>query len=776
MSTDLEDIRRELVAAAPDLAGTLAVPLHEMSRLVSPAGRRDYLDGALALARLGRGSRLPAAYLAAMPQVARDCGEDAVADCRHAAMKLASMTSGEVLELVFASLPTAAARLGDADLLAAYMQVLHRLAARAPRGLRPMLGVLDELLSRLTLSGLRRWVEFGAESHRGDVAAQVAYFGLTSPESRSVLQRERRGTQFVDSQRRLGAFLRALWGRDFRLRPAASDQPGFRPFVDAGALHLPDAVDAAGGLGGLDVLRAMAAHMAAHLLYRRRPLPVDGSAPAARFLIGLVEDARVEREALIRFPGLRRLWAPLLAANLPPFPGHPGMDLVEAAARALLDPAQRTGDAALDALVDRFHAGAGLPGAEETLAITLGHDLHDLLSARRLLPSLRILESHRLAYRDDNHLLWTAEAFDDFGDPAGDGEAQGQVRRRVGLMEFINETDVENAGEDAQEIWVLGTELFPYEDDGISFNEREGRPPVSDPVRYPEWDDRGQHYRPDWVTLREHRPARGDPATIDAVLERHRGVTAQVRRIVDRLRPQGVERRRRLDDGDELDIGPAVDAMVMLRAGLQPDSRITRRSILHRRDLAVLVLLDLSASTNDPVRGSDTTILELTRDACTLLATAVSGIGDPFAIHGFASDGRQDVRYYRIKDFEQRFDGDARSRLAGLEGGLSTRLGTALRHAAHHLGRRPEAHRLLLVVTDGEPADVDERDPQHLRQDARRAVEELRAQGIRPFCLTLDPLADRYVARIFGINGYTVIDHVRRLPERLPGLFAALTR
>ena len=169
-------------------------------------------------------------------------------------------------------------------------------------------------------------------------------------------------------------------------------------------------------------------------------------------------------------------------------------------------------------------------------------------------------------------------------------------------------------------------------------------------------------------------------------------------------------------------------------------------------------------------------MLALTREACTLLATAIDGIGDPFAIHGFASDGRHDVRYVRIKDFEQRLDAEVRSRLAGMAGGYSTRMGAAMRHAGRLLLARPERHRLLLIVTDGEPADIDERDPQYLRLDAKKAAEELRARGVLSYCLTLDPQADRYVERIFGARHYTIVDHVQRLPEKLPTLFASLTR
>jgi nitric oxide reductase activation protein len=113
--------------------------------------------------------------------------------------------------------------------------------------------------------------------------------------------------------------------------------------------------------------------------------------------------------------------------------------------------------------------------------------------------------------------------------------------------------------------------------------------------------------------------------------------------------------------------------------------------------------------------------------------------------------------------------------MAGMRGGLSTRMGAALRHAGWHLTRQQAQKRLVLLITDGEPADIDERDPQYLRQDAKKAVEDLAMKGIYTYCLTLDPHADRYVARIFGENRYAIVDRVERLPERLPNVFAAIT-
>ncbi|MDX1594387.1 MAG: VWA domain-containing protein [Gammaproteobacteria bacterium] len=775
MTLDLDDYRARLQDADPVVVDTLEAVFQEASRVMSPAGLHDYLEGARGLCDLGRGNGVVISYLEEMPAVVRECGEDVLRDVVAAAMKLASMTSGEVIALLMASLPTAARRLGDPELLRGYLGLVHQLSARAARGLRPMLGHVDELLGKLTLGGLRRWAFFGADAYRRDIPNLQAYFNLETADSRAVLQRERRGTLFVDTQRKLNFYLRALWGRDFFLRPAAADRDGFRPYIEHRVLHLPDAIDATGDVGGLECYRATAAHMAAHLCYTSRAISAEQLSPAQMFFVGHLEDARVEYHAARAFPGLGRLWRALLAVEREGDAEHPTVALLERLALALLDPDASCGDADLDRFAAGFHAAVPGRADDPQLSWDLGIELFNLFAARREVPSLRVLQGLRIPYRDDNRYPWEFAEFDWRDDVEYVPASQRQVRRTVGAVEMANEVDCEFAGDDAQEIWTCPTEFFPYEDEGVSYNAMWGREPVSDPYHYPEWDYQVQLHRPDWATVYERRQPRGDPAAVDAILAEHRPVAQRIRQIVDRLTPAGVQRVRNMEDGDEIDLNAAVDAMVALRMGEQPSPRITMRHVIRRRDLAVVVLLDLSESTNDPVDGDGRTVLDLTREAAALVATAIAGIGDPFAIHGFASDGRHDVQYYRFKDFARPFDDDAKARLAGMRGGLSTRMGAALRHAGHHLLRQPEQRKLLLLVTDGEPSDIDERDPQHLRHDTRKAVEELHARGVLSYCLTLDPEADAYVRRIFGEGRYTVVDRVERLPEKLPMLFASLT-
>ena len=774
MTIDLDSYRVVLEKCAPELGGSLDALLSDAARQMSPAGLQIYLEAAKGLGELGRSQELVGFWLEQMPSVVKEVGEDILPDTLEAVMKLSSMTSGNVIALLVATLPAAARRLGDIDLVRRYLEFVHRLCAKAPRGLRPMLTHIDELLSKLTLGGLRRWADFGARAYRRDLANLASYFDLATADSLAMLRQQRRGTLFIDVQRKLNFFLRAFWARDFFVRPSEADIPGFRPFVDAGVLHLPDAVDETGPVSGLELYRACAAHCAAHLVYTDHALSAQELNPAQMFFIGIVEDARVEYCAAQAFPGLGRLWRALLSQAHPEQPEHPTLVSLEHIALMLRDAEVQTDDRSVAEAIRDFHLQIAHNRDNPEFSWHLGLRLYNLFADRREVPSLRILEKIRIPYRDDNRIIWErdARAFSEGGHLRD--QAPTQVRRNVSVIEMANEIDCEFAGDDAQEIWRLSTPFW-LDQEACTINEREGSEPVSDPVHYPEWDYQVQLLRPDWATVYERRQPLGLPGEIDAILTKHRPVTAKIRKIIDLLQPEGIARERNMEDGDDIDLNAAVDAMISIRRGETPNPRVTMRHTVKHRDLAIVILLDLSESTGDLVKESGQSVLELTREACALVATAITGVGDAFAIHGFASDGRHDVRYFRFKDFDERFDDRVKARLAGMSGGLSTRMGAAMRHAGSHLKRQSETRKLILLVTDGEPADIDERDPQHLRQDTRKAVEDLECQGIQSYCLTLDPNADDYVRRIFGTGRYTIVDKVTRLPEKLPVLFATLT-
>ena len=239
------------------------------------------------------------------------------------------------------------------------------------------------------------------------------------------------------------------------------------------------------------------------------------------------------------------------------------------------------------------------------------------------------------------------------------------MRKYVSVMEMVNEIDF-GAGprQPAGNLGAGHASCFRYEDEGVSYNEMEGVEPVSDPYHYNEWDYHVQLARPDWATVIERKQGVGDPETMDEILHKHKPIASRIRHLIDAMQPQGIVRRRGYEEGEELDLNAAVRAMIDIRRGVMPDPRINIRIDRHIRDLSIVVLMDLSESTNEKVGVSEgepgcdeaPSILDLTRESTGLLAWAIDSIGDNFAVHGFASDGRHDVQYYRFKDFDQPYD------------------------------------------------------------------------------------------------------------------------
>lgn len=295
-------------------------------------------------------------------------------------------------------------------------------------------------------------------------------------------------------------------------------------------------------------------------------------------------------------------------------------------------------------------------------------------------------------------------------------------------------------------------------------------PPVPG-IDYPEWDARAGRYRPQGATVRERMGAAGDPRWATGVLAEHGALVRRVRARFERLRA----RRARLPhqrDGDELDLAACVRALVDRRAGHAPDDRLYAATRPARRGLAIAVLADASGST-DAVVGPGERIVDVEKMALLLASEAFDALGDRYALFAFASRGAADVRVAVLKEFAERNGEAVRARVAGVAPGGNTRLGAALRHATARLAREPAGHRLLLILSDGRPNDMDGYVDTYAVADARRAVAEARAAGVVPFCLTVDrEEGGEYLAAIFGAAGHTIL----RRPEQLPAALLALVR
>ncbi|WP_407165265.1 nitric oxide reductase activation protein NorD [Bradyrhizobium sp. ORS 111] len=662
-------------------------------------------------------------------------------------------TGSRVAHALLAELSKILSRLAGAGELTVVLDALRRLSEEGPESVGLAINRLEQLLAHASAEDFAAWVSAGLRASGGRAARQRAYFALDDALSKRLFALGRTSDDLARLEKRLAATTVALWGRRprFRKLPMATTSAPQRTSLAAGLIGLPESFAGFEGDRADTIYLAAVAHAGAHLIHSTVRFPVGRLKALQLALVSLIEDARVEALALREMPGLRRLWLPFHVAARSDQATAVG--LMTRLSRALIDPDYQDSDAWVVKGRTLFAAASERwtdPSISREIGGLLGNDIGQM--RLQFNPKSYVVEP---AYRDDNLALW------DFGDlPDAETEtielAVDSVR-----IERREDADGRSADDSAKPEETLRARASAVTNlDGL---------PVA---TYPEWDYAAGIERADWTTILEaDAGASAKPFDLPAD-------TDAMRRVTRLTRDASIGRRLRHKaqrDGDALDIDAAIALTVERRSGYLSEPRVYQRDAPGPRDLAVLLLMDLSQSTADRDR-SGRTVLDVECKAAAIMTAAVEAANDAIAVHGFNSDGRERVRYLHIKGFDEPIDMVVRSRLAGLGSSRSTRLGPALRHAGSYLTGRRAFRRVLLVLTDGEPSDVDVPDPRYLAEDARRAVQQLRRRGIDIFAFGMggDRLAQ--LDRIFGERYALHVPRIEVLPQRVMQLYAELKK
>lgn len=284
-------------------------------------------------------------------------------------------------------------------------------------------------------------------------------------------------------------------------------------------------------------------------------------------------------------------------------------------------------------------------------------------------------------------------------------------------------------------------------------------------IRYPEWDYRPQAYRDPGTTVRVLPNLPGTQAWVDNTLDQHRSLLNQIRRNFEMLSARRVTRRKQLD-GDDIDLNAWIDSYADFHAGGALSEALYQTRRTAERDLAIILLIDVSGSTDSWV-AANRRIIDVEREALLLVCIALEGMGEPYAVQAFSGEGPDTVIVRELKGFEEPFSNDIALRISALEPERYTRAGAAIRHSTNALMQQPATHRLLLLLSDGKPNDKDEYEGQYGVEDMRQAVTEATLQGVSAFCLTIDRQAPSYLPRIFGANHYALLPRPELLPTAL---------
>ncbi|WP_136476816.1 nitric oxide reductase activation protein NorD [Pseudomonas sp. DG56-2] len=295
--------------------------------------------------------------------------------------------------------------------------------------------------------------------------------------------------------------------------------------------------------------------------------------------------------------------------------------------------------------------------------------------------------------------------------------------------------------------------------------------PLGEGIKLPEWDYRTGRLQPNFVNLQMFEPRDSQAQPLPPRLQ---PAARRLQRQFELLRNDR-QWLRQQPQGSELDLQAWMDFYVERSHGQCAERGLFLAQRQTRRDLACLLLADVSMSTDAHI-NDESRVIEVIRDSLLLFGETLSTLGDDFALYGFSSLRRQQVRLQALKTFEQRYDDSTRGKIQGLTPGYYTRMGAAIRQATRLLGASKRRRKLLLLVTDGKPNDLDLYEGRYGVEDTREAVREARRQGLIPFCITIDRKAQEYLPYMFGSNGYSLIRQPEQLPLRLPQLYRQLTQ
>ncbi|HEX5873924.1 MAG TPA: VWA domain-containing protein [Pyrinomonadaceae bacterium] len=688
-------------------------------------------------------------------------------------------------------------------------------------------------LRSVSIEQFEAWARRGLTAGRADTRARRSYFSLETRGSYEALLSGSNGLALDTVQHLLRLYVEALTGREVEIAPLAA-VPDEARIDDGRTIHLPSLVNEFGD-DDLDfrLYKVLAAHAAGQIEFgtydRGGMLPAAHAAITARYskenvdaldafaiadqmlhvgpegddearintdeigyrevlkvfpmtqlarrVFGTLENGRIDRRLRRTYRGLNRdldLIRQHLSRSRPRINEMPG-SLVPF---ELLFQITMLGGARDDA---RIAYGQIVSEIETVVSEYLTREQSTV--ADTLMATTRVYDLFQNVMPVDDSVQ-QVETPEDQSEPDDDSAATEQMKQR--------QSQTMPQRRDARELFNAWNDPSPEGDpDELTGAEAWSEADTPEHVlaegevayNYDEWDRELTDHRLGWCRVVEKKVKQGDRAFVEQTKERYKGVISSIRHQFQLMKPENLTRVANEVDGEEFDLNAVIDYVIDRRADGQQSERIYTKRLRRRRDVAVSFLLDQSSSTArtigrhplQPYTRPGRRIIEIEKEGLVLMSEALEAVGDVYAINGFTSEGRRNVKFYVVKDFDEKYGDEVKRRIGGINYQNNTRLGAAIRHATAKLAKQDARTRLLIVLSDGRPYDHDYGDARYAREDTREALRQAKNEGITPFCITIDRESEAELRDLYGEIGYTIIDDVLSLPERLPGIYRRLT-
>lgn len=690
------------------------------------------------------------------------------------------------------------------------------------------------VVSEISEGFLPRWVEKGLSFLREDEQKGIDYFSIDTKESREEVLKWKEAVLLDDHKKVLTIFAQALTGKELRLKSMdeleVEEEVRARRHAaaDGETIYLPPWFAEEDSRGANFTLYKVAtAHHAGYVEYGTFAVGLPAlrsffdafpNRALAKDIFFIIEDGRIDRRLKTEYAGLAVEIDGALSRAMKrrPFPQD--------------DPLAEGLEVLLRLSVDFYDEGEVSPGIlpyarrmKRTLAefyegarqvtdtMVKTTEVYQALSEfaatgvyRRILPlpfrerpDLDILPGLSLPSGVPDEIEEVDQRRSLVSIPLSPEELKNLLEK---LKDLQLQNDLEEDAE-SQGLYVTGSGIEAEEstrDPNAEDPENRGQPirlgvshtaNQDGPFYYDEWDHLQGAYRRRWCCLRQERVSPRGSELFDAISDAYSDLIRKVRRQFQQIRPETLDIVPRVDTGDELDLPALIQSVVDRKTGGDPSDRIFSRKERKLRRVATLLLIDMSASTDEKIPVPHTSgvvgesqrtkrIIDIEIESLVVMTEALEVLEGEYAIFGFSGRGRHEVDFYSIKEFGDSYSENLKERIGGIEPKQSTRMGPAIRHATEKLRLNDADHRLLILLSDGFPQDMDYGEDRSSKEyglnDTMMALIEARKEGIRPFCLTVDQAGNDYLRKMCDPGSYLVIKDIHSLPEILPKVVESL--
>ncbi|KKM00652.1 hypothetical protein LCGC14_1802310, partial [marine sediment metagenome] len=657
-----------------------------------------------------------------------------------------------------------------------------------------------QVLGRLSIKDLRKWVKAGLQEEHDVNGRSSAFFSLDSGKSRIAVDHLVKGLELKDAHVVLSSYAEALAGKKVLLRSSAlfyKDLPGLSRYIsitDGQRVFLPSKITIFDDNElNFKVFKLMLTHELAHIEHGTFDIGAEdisrlndfGDPGLAYTILEFLEDERIDYLVGLEYPGLERDRQLILKNYIDSQPddakamsvfeslsfGDLRTDVPKEGCNALLvkvlqDAAWGVRDESVKArdVLDIALRVCTLLEDSPVMKQGWGRRMQDRVFYRGVL-DFALIERTREGMK-----ALTDDMFNRFHSRNSDVSVDDVIEAlaRIEHSEGIEPECLLWQTCDREKLDML------FEDTQQIMEDMEAERHIRRTLYYDEWDSQMDDYKKEWCKVREMDMPATNLDYYESTIKENYGVVSLLRRHFGLLRPDRIQRFFREERGDDIDYDALVESMVDLYAGRTPSDKVYIRREKNLRDVSVAFLVDMSYSTGDEL-ASGKRIIDVERESLVLMAEALESIGDQWAVYGFSTNNRDKVDFHIVRDFNMPFDSDVKMRYENIQPMAQTRLGAAIRHASTLLQRQNSRIRLLILLSDGRPYDVDYGDASYAVEDTKRALWEARRKGVNSFCITVDKKSSSYLPYMYGESNFTIIDNVDALPAMLPLIYKRLT-